>query len=279
MSDPSTFAALLPRIEAVAREAGAIAMEFFRPGAQTQAEVSQKPGGSPVTEADLRIDRFLHDRLHALSPDLGWLSEESVDLPERLGREALFVVDPIDGTRGFAAGDPCFAICVAVIVDSQPVLGVIHAPALDETFLATAGGGARRNGAPIAVSRRRELAGAAVSAPDSLAADLWRSGLSFSQQPRLPSLAMRLLRVAEGEFDAALARKNAHDWDIAAADLILREAGGALTDFSGRAPLYNRIEPIHPALAAGPPGLRADLIQAARDGAARAAKQRAPDEI
>ncbi len=278
MSDPHAFAALLPNVEAVARAAGAIAMEFFRPGAPTRAEVSHKPGGSPVTEADLRIDRFLRDRLHALSPDLGWLSEESADSPERLGRDALFVVDPIDGTRGFAAGDPCFAICVAIIAGGLPVLGVVHAPALDETFVALAGGGARRNGAAIAVSRRRELAGASVSAPDSLAADLRRSGLSFSQQPRLPSLAMRLLRVAHGEFDAALARKNAHDWDIAAADLMLREAGGALTDFSGHAPLYNRADPIHPALAAGPPGLQADLIQAAREGAARAARRPAPEE-
>jgi myo-inositol-1(or 4)-monophosphatase len=277
--DPSAFATLLPRIEAVAREAGAIAMDFFRPGGPTPAEVSQKSCGSPVTEADLRIDSFLRDRLRELAPELGWLSEESADTPERLDREALFVVDPIDGTRGFAAGDPCFAISIAVIFNGRPVLGVVHAPALDETFVAASGGGARRNGAPIAVSERRELAGASVSAPDALAADLRRSGLAFSHQPRLPSLAMRLLRVADGEFDVALARKNAHDWDIAAADLILREAGGALTDFSGRAPLYNRAETIHPALAAGPPRLHDKLIRAAREGAARAGKSPPPDRM
>jgi myo-inositol-1(or 4)-monophosphatase len=275
---PSPFADMLPRIEAVAREAGAIALEFFRPGGPTEAKVTQKHCGSPVTEADLRIDAFLRDQLGALAPEIGWLSEESADSPERLGREALFVVDPIDGTRGFVAGDPCFAISVAVIVNGQPAVGVVHAPALDETFTAVRGGGARRNDAPIVVSGRRELVGARVSAPDALTADLRRSGLSFSPQPRLPSLAMRLLRVAGGEFDAALARKNAHDWDIAAADLILREAGGALTDFSGRAPIYNQTETIHPALAAGPPGLQADLIRAACEGAAKAAKKRAPSE-
>ncbi len=104
MSNPHAFADLLPRVEAAAREAGAIAMEFFRLGAPTLAEVNQKPGGSPVTEADLRVDHFLRERLRALSPALGWLSEESADSPERLGQDALFVVDPIDGTRGFAAG-------------------------------------------------------------------------------------------------------------------------------------------------------------------------------
>ncbi|WP_298428737.1 3'(2'),5'-bisphosphate nucleotidase CysQ [Rhodoblastus sp.] len=275
MSDRSAFAAFQPCIEAIVREAGAIALEFFRHDAPTSARVSHKTCGSPVTEADLRVDRFLHDQLYALAPEIGWLSEESADSSERLEKEALFVVDPIDGTRGFAAGDPCFAVCVALVVGGRPVIGVVRAPALDETFVATAGGGARRNGVDIRVSDRRDLSGARISAPESMAADLRRSGLSFTQQPRLPSLAMRLLRVANGDFDGALSRANAYDWDIAAADLILREAGGALTDFSGRAPLYNRAEPKHPALAAGPPGLQADLIRAAKEGAAMARPKRA----
>ena len=252
LSDLSAFAPLLPRVEAIVREAGDIALDYFRHGEPTHAEVSHKDCGSPVTEADLRIDRFLRDRLGALAPDFGWLSEETVDSPDRLGREAVFVVDPIDGTRGFAAGDPCFSICVALVVGGRPFFGIVRAPALDQIFVATAGGGARCNGAPISVSDRRELAGARLSAPEPMASDLRRSGLSFRLQPRLPSLAMRLLRVADGEFDAALARKNACDWDIAAADLILHEAGGVLTDFSGRTPLYNQAEPKHPALAAGP---------------------------
>jgi myo-inositol-1(or 4)-monophosphatase len=77
---------------------------------------------------------------------------------------------------------------------------------------------------------------------------------------------MRLLRVAEGALDGALAHKNSCDWDIAAADLILHEAGGVLTDFDGRTPVYNRAEPKHPALAAGPPDLQRDLIAAAQRG-------------
>ena len=259
------------------REAGDIALDYFRHGEPTHAEVSHKDCGSPVTEADLRIDRFLRDRLGALAPDFGWLSEETVDSPERLGREAVFVVDPIDGTRGFAAGDPCFSICVALVVDGRPFFGIVLAPALDEMFIATAGGGARCNGSPISVSDRRELAGARLSAPEPMASDLRRSGLSFRLQPRLPSLAMRLLRVADGDFDAALARKNACDWDIAAADLILHEAGGALTDFSGRTPLYNQAEPRHPALAAAPAGLQAELVRAAAECAARSSARPAPE--
>lgn len=259
------------------REAGDIALDYFRHGQPTHAAVSHKDCGSPVTEADLRIDRFLRDRLGALAPDFGWLSEETVDSPGRLGREAVFVVDPIDGTRGFAAGDPCFSICVALVVDGRPFFGIVLAPALDEMFIATVGGGARCNGAPISVSDRRELAGARLSAPEPMASDLRRSGLSFRLQPRLPSLAMRLLRVADGDFDAALARKNACDWDIAAADLILHEAGGALTDFSGRTPIYNQAEPRHPALAAAPARLQAELVRAAAECAAKASARPAPE--
>jgi myo-inositol-1(or 4)-monophosphatase len=276
LSGLSAFAPLLPRVEAIVREAGEIALDYFRHGAATHAKVTHKGCGSPVTEADLRVDAFLHDRLCDLGPEFGWLSEETTDSPERLGREAVFVVDPIDGTRGFAAGDPCFSICVALVVDGRPCFGVVRAPALDQTFVAAAGGGARCNDVPISVSNRRELPGARLSVPDSMAEDLRRSGLSFLQQPRLPSLAMRLLRVADGEIDAALARQNSCDWDIAAADLILHEAGGVLTDFSGRTLLYNQPLPKHPALAAGPPGLQADLIRAAREGAAGAQPGPAP---
>jgi len=261
---PSALAAITPRVEEIVREAGEIALEFFRHGAPTHAEVNFKVGGSPVTEADLRIDHFLRAHLAPLAPDLGWLSEETVDSPDRLACEALFVVDPIDGTRGFAAGDPCFALCIAVVLDGRPVYGIVHAPALEQTFIATRGGGATCNGADIAVSDRKTLTGARLAAPESFDATLRRSGLSYAAQPRLPSLAMRLIRVASGEFDVALARENSYDWDIAAADLILHEAGGVLTDLHGRTPTYNRATPKHPALAAGPASLQAQLIEATR---------------
>jgi myo-inositol-1(or 4)-monophosphatase len=260
------IASLAPRVETIVREAGRIALHYFRHGQPVEAEIYQKGCGSPVTDADLHVDAFLRDALTTLAPDYGWLSEETADSPERMDRETLFIVDPIDGTRGFASGDPCFAVCVAVVTLGRPVLGVVHAPALDQTYLALVGRGAACNSAPIAVSKRGELACANLAAPDAMAADLTRAGLPFTLKPRLPSLAMRLLRVAEGVLDGALAHKNSYDWDIAAADLILHEAGGVLTDLDGRTPVYNRAEPKHPALAAGPPRLQRDLIAAARQG-------------
>lgn len=86
-------------MEAVAREAGAIAHRFHRPGAHTSAQVWSKGGGSPVTEADLAVDAFLKERLGALLPEAAWLSEETADDPARLGQPLLWIVDPIDGDR------------------------------------------------------------------------------------------------------------------------------------------------------------------------------------
>ncbi|MDE2578122.1 MAG: 3'(2'),5'-bisphosphate nucleotidase CysQ [Hyphomicrobiales bacterium] len=267
-SSPSAIAdALL----AAAREAGALAMTWFREGAATAAQVSYKAGGSPVTEADLAVDAFLRERLGAQFRAAGWLSEETADSQERLSRTLTLVVDPIDGTRGYAQGDRRWAVALAVVLDGRPVAGVIEAPALGETYRAAAGAGATLNGRPLQLSATARLAGGLLAGPktpgEALAA---AAGMHLA--PKTPSLAVRFAHVASGAFDAAGSSPNAHDWDIAAADLVLREAGGLLTDIGGRAPLYNRINIKHDALYAAPAASHAQLLEAAlRDDRTRAA--------
>lgn len=248
-----------------ARSAGDLALAFFRPGDRTSAEISHKAGGSPVTEADLLVDRFLKQRLSGLAPEAGWLSEETEDTSARLSKELVLVVDPIDGTRGFARGDLAWAIAVALVQDGRPLLGIVHAPALAETYVAVKGCGARLNGKIIEVSKLRALrAGAKVAAPAMLAADLRRAGLEFELQPRIPSLAMRIAAVASGALDAGFASENSNDWDIAAADLILHEAGGRLASLDGCAIVYNRSETRHGVLTAAPAQIHAEVNAAAR---------------
>jgi myo-inositol-1(or 4)-monophosphatase len=138
-------------LAAAAREAGALALGFFRLGAATSAEVRSKSGGSPVTEADLAANALLK-RASVRRFQAGWLSEETTDDAERLKRRALLVIDPIDGTRAFVAGDPRWAVSAALVVDGRPVAGVVHAPALDETYAGARGAGATFNEAPIAVA-------------------------------------------------------------------------------------------------------------------------------
>ncbi|WP_245257446.1 3'(2'),5'-bisphosphate nucleotidase CysQ [Methylocapsa acidiphila] len=248
-----------------ARSAGELALAYFRPGEKTSAEVLHKAGGSPVTEADLLVDRFLKERLGVLLPEAGWLSEETEDTSARLAKEFVVVVDPIDGTRGFARGDLVWAVAVALVRNGKPLVGIVHAPALAQTYVAVRGGGARLNGKTIEVSKLRALrAGARVAAPATLAADLRRAGLEFELQPRIPSLAMRIAAVASGALDAGFASQNSNDWDIAAADLILEEAGGRLASLDGCAIVYNRGETRHGVLTAAPAQIHAEVNAAAR---------------
>ena len=189
-------------------------------------------------------------------PEAGWLSEETVDDFERLARRSLIVVDPIDGTRAFVIGDPRWAVSAALIVDGRPIAGVVHAPALDETYAAARGGGATINGAPLAAAAGWPPRAAAGPKPiiQAMAAKL---GSPVEITPRVPSLAYRLCMAARGAVDFAVAAENSHDWDIAAADLLLEEAGARLIDASGEPLLYNARHVRRGALLAAPDRRRA----------------------
>jgi myo-inositol-1(or 4)-monophosphatase len=224
-----------------AREAGVLALELFNPGGRTSAKVVTKPGGSPVTDADLAADSLLKRRLLDALPGAGWLSEETVDDFERLSRRSLIIVDPIDGTRAFVIGDPRWAVSVALVVDGRPIAGVVHAPALDETYAAARGRGATLNGAAVTAAPNwppRTAAGPKLVV-EAMAAEL---GVSVEIIPRVPALAYRLCLAARGAIDFAIAAQNSHDWDIAAADILLEEAGARLIDASGERLRYNSEE-------------------------------------
>ena len=248
-------------LDAVAAEAGALALRWFRPGEKTSARTEYKHGGSPVTEADLAVDAFLAERLKPLFPDAGWLSEEAGDSDARLSRDSVIVIDPIDGTRGFAEGDTRWSVSIALVRDGRPVAGVIAAPASGDRYVAFAGGGAWRNGERLRLPPTTRLAGGRLAGPQPSAGKVARA-LDMNVVPRIPSLAVRFAMVAEGALDGALASANSHDWDIAAADLILHEAGGLLAGLDGVRPQYNRRELKHGALAAAPAATQAELLAA-----------------
>jgi myo-inositol-1(or 4)-monophosphatase len=221
-----------------AREAGAVALEYFNPGGRTSARVVTKAGGSPVTDADLAANSLLKRRLQEALPDAGWLSEETVDDFERLSRHSLIIVDLIDGTRAFVTGDPRWVVSVALVVDERPVAGVVYAPALDEIYAAARGHGATFNGAtiiPTAGWPPRAAAGPKLMI-EAMAAEI---GAAIEIVPRVPALAYRMCLVARGAVDFAVAAENSHDWDIAAADLLLEESGARLIDGSGERLRYN----------------------------------------
>ncbi|MEA2923725.1 MAG: monophosphatase, partial [Alphaproteobacteria bacterium] len=228
------------RLAAAVREAGALALQTFR--GQLKSWIKGK--SSPVSEADLAVDALLRERLLTIL-DAGWLSEETEDDPARLQRADVWVVDPIDGTRAYLAGLPDWAISVALVNAGRPVIAALYAPVTDELFLSIAGTGATLNGAPIKASPGGQIVGAKFSGPKRRLERLAAIEPGIQTMPRVPSLALRLARVATGALDGAFAGPDSHDWDLAAADLLVHEAGGALTDMDGQQLVYNRPDPVH----------------------------------
>ena len=225
------------RLEDICREAGAMALRQW-PGGGHALESWEKVPGSPVCTADLAVDAFLKRELHALLPAAGWLSEETLDHPERLGRGLCWLVDPIDGTRDFVRGRAGWAVSVALVSAQRPLFGMLAAPARDEFWSAEAGQGAWRNGIRLAASRRTELAGARVPA-DSLA----KVDRDLTMVDKPNSIALRIAMVAADEADLLATLRWGYEWDVAAATLIAREAGAAVSDAFGHRLAYNKRDP------------------------------------
>ncbi|WP_425093081.1 3'(2'),5'-bisphosphate nucleotidase CysQ [Tropicimonas sp. S265A] len=220
-----------------ARAAGRIAVKHWRADPETWDKAD---GAGPVTEADLEVDAMLHAELLAARPDYGWLSEETADTPERLQADRVFVVDPIDGTRSFIAGQRTFAHALTVVEQGRPVAGVVYLPLRDKLYAAALGYGATLNGAPITTSARSQPGGASMlAAKPNFAPEHWGGTPPDLARHFRTSLAYRVSLVAEGRFDAMMTIRDAWEWDIAAGCLIAAEAGARVTDRLGAPLVFN----------------------------------------
>jgi myo-inositol-1(or 4)-monophosphatase len=258
-SNPAT---LRDGLEAVMREAGELARVTSR------GEFKRWTKGhdnSPVSDADIAVNNLLKQRLAALAPQAGWLSEETEDSLAGRSMATAWIVDPIDGTRAFIAGRADWTISVALVEHGRPMLAALYAPVTEEMFLAMRGRGATLNGAAIAPNSGGLLAQARLAGPKRYLDQLEKLSPNILPQPKVHSLALRLTRVAHGALDAAIASPGSHDWDLAAADLLVHEAGGVMTDFNGQALLYNQPHTVHGALIAAGPPRHATLVELVRD--------------
>ena len=225
------------RLESIVREAGQIALGSW-PGHGHAPTIWEKHGGSPVSAADLAVDEFLKRELGQLLPSAGWLSEETIDAPERLAGGLIWLVDPIDGTRDFIRGRPGWAVSVALVSSGRPLLGMLDAPARGEFWYGEAGQGSWRNGHRLTASQRDRLPGARVPAQALPKTD---ADLTAVDQPN--SIALRIAMVAADEADLVATLRWGYEWDIGAAALIAREAGAAVTDAFGQPLGYNKRDP------------------------------------
>ncbi|MDT8305070.1 MAG: 3'(2'),5'-bisphosphate nucleotidase CysQ [Anaerolineae bacterium] len=225
---------------AATRAAGRAIMQFY----QSDFTVADKSPDNPVTDVDLAADRLLHERLLALLPDAGWLSEETADNPERLAQRRVWVVDPLDGTKEFVMGIPEFSVAVALVDDGQPLLAVVYNPATGELFSARRGAGLTHNGCAAAVSGCNVLAGARVDASRSeMKRGEFEPFASLVDLNVVGSIAYKLARVAAGQADATWSRGPKHEWDICAGTLLVQEGGGICVDLDGQPMRFNKSFP------------------------------------
>ena len=243
-----------------AQEAGKIACMYSGPTAQ----VWDKPDGAgPVTEADLAVNEALEQRLRSARPDYGWLSEESLDNPERQNCDYVFIVDPIDGTRSFIEGSQTWAHSLAIAHNGSVVAAVVYLPLRNKLYYASRGQGAFLNGQAITCSPQTRLEGAQVLAAKPMTEPQhWRDAVPEFARGYRPSLAYRMALVADGSYDAMLTLRPTWEWDIAAGDLILREAGATSSDRFGNPLQFNNPDPRLAGIVAGTPVVQANILEA-----------------
>ena len=217
--------------------AGALALTYFRANPRSW----EKRAGDPVSEADIAVNDLLRDRLDRTCPDYAWLSEESEDDLARVNADTVWIVDPIDGTSAFLDGQAEFTVAVALANLGEPVSAAVYNPATEEFWEATKGGGCRLNNEIVHVSEHATCAGARLLTR--------RRSLQRAHDPEIftdvetadpRSIAYRLALVAAGRFDGVVSLNGKSDWDLAAADLLVTEAGGCVTTTTGQPFRYNR---------------------------------------
>lgn len=250
------------RLLSIVSEAGRIAHGMW-PGAGHDVASWEKDKGSPVCDADLAVDAFLKRELGRLLPSAGWLSEETADAPTRLGGDLVWLVDPIDGTRDFLRGRSGWTVSVALVSAGRPLIGVLAAPARGEVWQAVAGKGATLNGKAITASRREQLSGSRVPT-DALTRE--DADLVAVEKPN--SIALRIAMVADDRADLLATLRWGWEWDVAAATLIAREAGAAVSDAFGNTLAFNKRDPRAFGVLVCAPAIHAAAVERLSDRAA-----------
>ncbi|MDN5249241.1 MAG: inositol monophosphatase family protein, partial [Alphaproteobacteria bacterium] len=212
-------------LQETVKEAGKIALSYFKKNVKSWL----KADASPVSEADMAVNDFLEKTLRSARPEYGWISEESElgNQNRLLNQQPIryFIVDPIDGTRGFLANDPHWCVSVAVAEAGKIVVAAIFCPALDEFYSTIVGEKLLINDEEVFLEpiEEKERGFAVISAPRNLEPvikDKLHKNIIFHQH--ISSLAYSVVLCALSAIDCVVIRPSCKEWDIAAADLILR---------------------------------------------------------
>ena len=216
-------------------EAGKIALNL-----QKKVKVKYKSENQPVTNADIEINNFLLDFFKQKTPNFGWLSEESIDDRSRFDSDFFWCLDPIDGTRSYILGKPEYTISLALIKNFKPIFGIVYNPSTKEYFHAEENKGAFCNETKIKVNSKRKFEFCSLAVSNSEIKILKSYNFFNSKNvKKIGSIAYKIALVAKGKIDIAISLTKKNDWDLAAADLIIREAHGTIMDTNGKKIIYN----------------------------------------
>lgn len=264
MSDtPFTHIQIL-QLKNIVKQAGAIALGYFGSNVKNW----KKPDDTPISEADIAVNDFLEKELQALCPTFGWLSEETIDDDARLTKEYLWVVDPIDGTKAFIIAKAEWVVSVAIIKNGRPIVGLIYNPVTEIMYFASKGMGATANDVKIVPQEVEHIKNANIL---SYKFHFERMAKHANycwpdmEYDIVNSMALRVSLVASGMYHAMVSFTNKGEWDIAAADIIIHEAGGKITDGKGNMLTYNKPVPDLPHMVAAAPNLHRMIIEHTAD--------------
>jgi myo-inositol-1(or 4)-monophosphatase len=227
----------LDRLLDAALTAAAAGAAVVRDAFGAARNVREKGPGDWVSDADTGSETAIRESLHDAAPDLAFFGEEGGGDRAEIG----WFVDPLDGTANFVHGFPVVGVSIALVVAGEPMIGVVHAPLLGDVYTARAGGGAYRNGDPIRISARApESAVCATGFPFRAKRDrlpeyfpvFERALTTFEDLRRAGAASLDLSWTAAGVFDGYF-EQNLGTWDVAAGAIIVREAGGVVTDWQG----------------------------------------------
>lgn len=234
---------------AMAREAGELIMGYYHNGYETQ----HKHDKSPVTNADMAANSLITERLKRLAPDIPIIAEEddTNHQPPTTNQPLFWLVDPLDGTRAFVAGEPEFTVNIGLIQNGAPIFGVIYAPAQDVMYHGGVGLGAFKDGAPICV-RKQPSDGAVVVRSKSHPSKKTESFLQTLHIKEIlsGSSSIKFCQVAEGSADIYPRFGRTMEWDTAAGHAILNAAGGRVETETGEALRYGKVGFENPAFVA-----------------------------
>ena len=255
------FASELRVATAAARAAGIIVRRWY----EGDYTVRNKAHDSPVTEADLEANQSIQTAIQGAFPDDGWLSEETRDSEARLSKSRVWIIDPLDGTKEFINHIPEFCVCIGLVEDGVPVLGVEYNPVREELFAGALGGGVTLNDEPVRVSSQRDLAAARILTSSSETdRGEWEEFRAELRLELTGSVAYKLALIAAGMGDATFSLTPKNEWDICAGTALLTAAGGRITDRHGQPLRFNQRDTRLPGIIASNAELYVPIVELLR---------------